>query len=117
MTHQIVSHIFTKIAFKLLRTNLFHIVLLAIFLTIGTSKLHSQEIPPKITVSVPEKKQDSLDSLAIKPTQLPKQQVDSSKTDSIKKKKSVLEGIVKRTATDYERIDQKKKLITLYNNA
>ena len=117
MTHQIVSHIFTKIAFKLLRTNLFHIVLLAIFLTIGTSKLHSQEIPPKITVSVPEKKQDSLDSLAIKPIQLPKQQVDSSKTDSIKKKKSVLEGIVKRTATDYERIDQKKKLITLYNNA
>lgn len=117
MTHQIVSHIFTKIAFKLLRTNLFHIVLLAIFLTIGTSKLHSQEIPPKVTVSVPVKKQDTLDSLAIQPIQLPKQQVDSSKTDSIKKKNSVLEGIVKRTATDYERIDQKKKLITLYNNA
>ncbi|WP_432670404.1 putative LPS assembly protein LptD [Flavobacterium sp. SM2513] len=117
MTHQIVSHIFTKIAFKLLRTNLFHIVLLAIFLTIGTSKLHSQEIPKEITVSIPEKKEETLDTLAIKPLQIPKKEVDSLKTDTLPKKKSVLEGIVKRTAVDYERIDQKKKLITLYNEA
>ena len=117
MTHQIVSHIFTKIAFKLLRTNLFHIVLLAIFFTIGTSKLYSQENPKKITVSVPEKKEKPTDTLAVDPVQISKKELDSTQTDTLKKKKSVLEGIVKRTAIDYERIDQKKKLITLYNEA
>jgi lipopolysaccharide assembly outer membrane protein LptD (OstA) len=117
LTHQIVSHIFTKIAFKLLRTNLFHIVLLSIFLAVGTSKLHSQEIPKKITVPIPEKKEIPLDTVSLTPIKLPTKEVDSSKTDTVKKKKSVLEGIVRRNALDYERIDQKKKLITLYNEA
>ena len=117
MTHQIVSHIFTKIAFKLLRTNLFHIVLLAIFLTIGTSKLYSQENPKKLTVTIPEIKEDTINKLTINELQIPKKEVDSSKTDTLKKKKSVLEGIVRRTAVDYEKIDQKKKQVTLYNQA
>ena len=117
MTHQIVSHIFTKIAFKLLPTNLFHIVLLSIFLTIGTSKVYSQEKPKKLNVVLPEKKEDKLDTLTVQPLQFPKKEVDSSKADTINKKKSVLEGIVRRTAVDYERIDQKKKQVTLYNQA
>ena len=117
MTHQIVSHIFTKIAFKLLRTNLFHIVLLAIFLTIGTSKLYSQENPKKLTVTIPEIKEDTINKLTINELQIPKKEVDSSKIDTVKKKKSVLEGIVRRTAVDYEKIDQKKKQVTLYNQA
>ena len=117
MTHQIVSHIFTKIAFKLLRTNLFHIVLLAIFLTIGTSKLYSQENPKKLTVTIPERKEDVPDTLAIQAIDIPTQLNDSIKTDTLKKKKSVLEGIVRRNAIDYERIDQKRKLVTLYNQA
>ena len=117
LTHQIVSHIFTKIVFKLLRTNLFHIVLLAIFLTVGTSKLQAQENPKKLTVTIPDKEEDSIDALTIEPLQIPKKELDSTKTDTFKKKKSVLEGIVKRTALDYERIDQKKKQVTLYNQA
>ena len=117
LTHQIVSHIFTKIAFKLLRTNLFHIVLLAIFLTIGTSKLYSQENPKKLTVTIPEIKEDTINKLTINELQIPKKEGDSSKTDTLKKKKSVLEGIVRRTAVDYEKIDQKKKQVTLYNQA
>lgn len=117
LTHQIVSHIFTKIAFKLLPTNLFHIVLLSIFLTIGTSKVYSQEKPKKLNIAVPEKKENKLDTLTIQPLLFPTKEIDSTKPDTIKKKKSVLEGIVKRTALDYERIDQKKKLVTLYNQA
>ncbi|WP_371270475.1 putative LPS assembly protein LptD [Flavobacterium sp.] len=42
--------------------------------------------------------------------------VVKQKNDSIKKK-PVLEGIVKRKAKDYERFDQKKKQLTLYNEA
>jgi lipopolysaccharide assembly outer membrane protein LptD (OstA) len=114
---QIVGHIFTKIAFKLLHTNLFHIVLLAIFLTSGTSKVHSQEKPKKLTVAIPENKEVTVDSIATQLLMIPAIESDSSKTDTIRKKKSVLEGIVKRKALDYERIDQKKKLVTLYNQA
>ena len=116
LTPQIASHIFTKIAFKPLYTNLFHIVLLSIFLTIGTSKSYSQEIPKKLNISVPETKEVVPDTAIV---QLPKIPIenDSLKTDSIKKKKSVLDGIVRRTAVDYEKIDQKKKLVTLYNKA
>ena len=100
-----------------MRTNLFHIVFLAIFLTIGGSKAQSQEKPKKITVPIPENQKPNLDTIIVQPFQIPTKEIDSSKTDTVKKKKSVLEGIVKRTAVDYERIDQKKKLVTLYNQA
>ena len=117
LTHQIVSHILTKIAFKLLPTNLFHIVLLSIFLTLGSAKVYSQENPKKLKIAVPEKKDNTLDTLTIQSLSFPSKEIDSTKPDTVKKKKSVLEGIVKRTALDYERIDQKKKLVTLYNQA
>ena len=69
MARQKLSHIFTKIVFKPLRTNLFKVN-------------------------------------------------DSTKKDSLKKpNKAILEGKVKRKAVDYEKIDQKKKLLTLYNKA
>lgn len=43
--------------------------------------------------------------------------IDSTKKDSVKPKKSVIEDKIKRKAVDYEKLDQKKKLITLYNKA
>ena len=42
---------------------------------------------------------------------------DTVEIDTIIKKKPFLEGKIRRKAVDYERIDQKKKLITLYNEA
>lgn len=117
LTPQIASHIFTKIAFKPLHTNLFHIVLLSIFLTLGTSKVYSQEIPKKLEVAISEIKQVTPDSLNLKVLPIPEQKADSTKTDTIIKKKPVLDGIVRRKAIDYERIDQKKKLVTLFNQA
>jgi len=94
LTLQKVSQIFTKILLIGLRTKLFHIVLLAIFLTIGNSAVFSQEIISKDSLKLENKVQK----------------------DSILKK-SILEDIVKRKAKDYERIDQKKKQLTLYNEA
>ena len=102
LTLQKVSQIFTKIVLLALDTKLFHIVLLAIFLTIGVSPIYAQEIRV-------------IDSIS-----LPKTIVDTTKVviskDSIKKK-PVLQDLVKRKAVDYEKIDQKKKQITLYNQA
>lgn len=103
MTLQKVSQIFTKILLKALRTKLFHIVFSVIFLTIGTTPVFSQEI--KITDTI------KIESLSlIKPK-------DSTAIDSSKKKKPFLDGVVNMKAKDYEKLDQKKKQITLYNEA
>jgi len=103
LTLQKVSQIFTKILLKALRTKLFYIVFSVIFLTIGTTHVFSQEI--KITDTI------KIESLSlIKPK-------DSTAIDSTKKKKPFLDGVVNMKAKDYEKLDQKKKQITLYNEA
>lgn len=113
------SHIFTKIVFKPLRTNLFYIVLLAYFLTIGSSKSYSQELP-KESKSFPANNQQTK---AKETTDLEKSElVIKEKTtvinsDSLKNKKGVLEGKVRYKAKNYARFDNKKKLITLNDGA
>lgn len=118
MARQKSSHIFTKIAFKPLRTNLFYIVLSAYFLTIGSSNLFAQETPKKAK-PIPAKNQttrseNSLNKEPIQPKPVVKK-IDTLKVDTIKKFKSVLEGKVKYRAKKYAKFDQKKKLITLYD--
>lgn len=113
LNRQKLSQIFTKIVLKALRTNLFHIVLLSFFLTLGNLKIYSQENPSK-SVSIPVEKQKDSINLGISDVL---KIADTVKNDSIKKKKPLLEGIVKRKAVDYEKIDQKKKQLTLYNQA
>ena len=114
------SHIFTKIAFKPLRTNLFYIVLSLYFLTIGSSNLLAQETPqsktsfPIKSQSVKLKKDNKTDS---KKDGTIEKKIDTLKLDTVKKMKSVLEGKVKYRAKKYAKFDQKKKLITLYDNA
>jgi lipopolysaccharide assembly outer membrane protein LptD (OstA) len=111
--HQKSSHISTKIVFKPLHTNLFNIVLLSIFLTLGNSKSFSQDLP-KSNNAFPLKNQTDTTSVSVEGLL---KVIDPTKTDSIKPKKAMLESKVKRKAVDYERIDQKKKRITLYNEA
>ncbi len=113
MGRQKLSHIFTKIALKPLYTNLFHIVLSAIFLTIGITKSYSQEVGNKSATFPPK---TAKDSTFISLNDIEKIG-DTIKTDSIKPKKSVLEGKIKYKAETYTKIDQKKKLITLYDKA
>lgn len=86
-----------------MHTKLFHIVLLAFFLTIGISPIYSQEIPRNESISISKTNNEE--------TKV------SIKNDSLKKKKNILEDIVKRKATDYEKMDQVKKQLTLYNEA
>ncbi|WP_165877244.1 MULTISPECIES: putative LPS assembly protein LptD [unclassified Flavobacterium] len=107
MTCQKTSHNFTKIAFKPLHTNLFNIVLLSFFLTLGSGKLYSQEIKNKKKPLATVKQTD-------KPTTAV---TDTIKLDTVRPKKTFLDGKVKYRAKDYAKIDQKRKLITLYNEA
>jgi lipopolysaccharide assembly outer membrane protein LptD (OstA) len=100
---QKVSQISTKIALKALHTKLNHIVLLVILLTIGNSFGFAQEFK-------------ATDTLKLSSGLLENPKIKKA-NDSIKKKKNILEGIVKMNAKDYEKIDQKKKQLTLYNEA
>ncbi len=114
LTCQKTSHTFTKIAFKPLHTNLFNIVLLSFFLTLGCGNLYSQEIKPK-KKTVPTEKQTDKTNKAIADTT--KTITDTIKLDTVKPKKAFLDGIVKRTAKGYQKIDQKNKTLTLYDEA
>ena len=120
MTCQKTGHTFTKIAFKPLHTNLFNIVLLSIFLSIGSGKLYSQDISKKKTVIPANKQADNakptVDTIKT-PVLVVQKQSDTIKIDSIKPKKAFLDGKVKYKADKYAKIDQKKKTITLYDQA
>ena len=94
-----------------MQTNLFNIVLSAIFLTICAAKGYAQE-PVKKTISAPARPVDSLDINANELVKI----ADPGKSDSLKKK-PVLTDKIKYKAESYARIDQKKKLITLYDQA
>ncbi|MCD0474548.1 LPS-assembly protein LptD [Flavobacterium sp. EDS] len=107
MTCQKTSHIFTKIVFKPLHTNLFNIVLLSFFLTLGCANIYSQDT---------NKKKKAINA-SIQPDSTKTTTIDSVKVDSIKPKKAFLDGKVRYKAKDYAKIDQKRKLITLYNEA
>lgn len=107
LTCQKTSHTFTKIAFKPLHTNLFNIVLLSFFLTLGCGKLYSQEIKTKKN-ALPTEKQTDKTTTTVQ---------DTVKLDTVRPKKTFLDGKVKYRAKDYAKIDQKNKLITLYNEA
>ncbi|MDR7210595.1 lipopolysaccharide assembly outer membrane protein LptD (OstA) [Flavobacterium piscis] len=97
-----------------MHTNLFNIVLLSFFLTLGYGNLYSQDIktPKK---NLPAVKQTDKPVSIVKDTA--KTVTDTIKKDSIKPKKSFLDGKVKYVAKDYAKIDQKNKKITLYNEA
>ena len=120
MSCQKTSHHFTKIAFKPLYTNLFNIVLISFFLSLGSSKLYSQDITKKNT-SLPVNKQIDSSKKTSNQIKTPilavTKQNDSIKKDSVQPKKPFLDGKVKYKANKYAKIDQKKKLITLYDKA
>ncbi|MDN3672686.1 putative LPS assembly protein LptD [Flavobacterium branchiarum] len=90
-----------------MHTNLFNIVLLSFFLTLGSANIYSQDT---------NKKKKAINA-NIQPDSTKTTTIDSIKVDSIKPKKPFLDGKVRYKAKDYAKIDQKRKLITLYNEA
>ena len=105
MTLQKVSQIFTKILLKALHTKLFHIVFSVIFLTLGTTSVFSQENPALNTVTLSKS-----DLKKVKDS-------TATKVDTTKKNKPFLDGVVNMKSKDYEKLDQKKKTVTLHNEA
>jgi lipopolysaccharide assembly outer membrane protein LptD (OstA) len=115
---------FYKNSTKPLQRNLFYIVFLTIFLTLGNLKTYSQTIPKKVKTI---KAKNQIDSPVKAPEVTPKVVTikegdtlkggDSIKVASLNKKKPILDGKVKYRAAKYAKIDQKKKLVTLYDKA
>lgn len=103
-----------------MHTNLFHIVLLSFFLTLGATDIYSQDISKKtkpISAKQQKKAAESNQNAKTTVSESIKKENDTLKKDSIKPKKAFLEGKVKYKADKYAKIDQKHKLITLYDNA
>lgn len=129
LTLQKKSHTVTKLVLKPLRTNLFHIVLSAIFLTVGLTTCHAQDLRNRGRVVKPEiqqpiKKDTAQTVTPAPPDTVAVQQPDTLEVakakqpkDSVKKEKKGLDAIVKRSADQYEKLDQRKKELTLYDNA
>ena len=119
MILQKLSHTFTKIGFKALQAKHTHILLTAIFLFFSTY-LFGQEPPAKKPLKIRSEK-DSINVInkndSINTKVIDTVRVDSLKNDSLNQKKPLLLDLIKRKATDYERISQKDKKIYLYNEA
>ncbi|AOW10428.1 putative LPS assembly protein LptD [Flavobacterium gilvum] len=118
MTHKYSVLQYTKIAFKPLHTNLFNIVLLSFFLSLGYSNLYSQDIKKKQS-NIPAKTQEVKKPIKEDTTKqtVAETPADTIKLDTINVKKNFLNGKVKYSAQKYAKIEQKKKLITLYDKA
>ena len=82
-------------------TKINHIVFFFFFLIACNSEIYSQTTTPKDSVQVDVNELVATKSLVKKDTT----------------KKPLLEGIVNRKAKDYEKLDQRKKRLTLYNEA
>jgi len=85
----------------------------------GSCKLYSQDIAKKTTTVSAKKQKEtpkSTVSTEVKSIPIVKKETDTIKKDSIKVK-VFLDGKVKYKSENYARIEQKKKLITLYDKA
>ncbi|WP_366183597.1 putative LPS assembly protein LptD [Flavobacterium ovatum] len=101
-----------------MQTNLFNIVLLSFILTLGYNNLYSQDLPKKPRAIPIIKQADTVPKTTIKDKSVITKVSDTlKKRDTIKTQKPFLDGIVKYKANKYAKIDQKKKLITLYDQA
>lgn len=99
-----------------MQRNLFYIVFLTIFLTLGNAKAYSQD-PPKKNQSFPAVNQtNTTDTIPKTEPELTEVKEIQIKPETLAKK-PLLESKIRRKAVDYEKFDQKKKTITLYNKA
>ncbi|MFZ0598568.1 MAG: LPS-assembly protein LptD, partial [Flavobacterium sp.] len=115
LTCQKTSHNYTKIAFKPLHTNLFNIVLLSFFLSLGCGNLYSQEIKNK-KKPLPAAKQTDKPKITVA-EKAPAPILDTIKLDTVKPKKNFLDAVTKYKAKDYAKYDKKARTLTLYNEA
>ncbi len=121
MTLQKLSHTFTKIEFTLVHSNSLHILLITFLVLFINNTAIAQEFPAKnntiVSDSLPSNtsvrampKSDEFDKLS-------DEVVDTIKPKDSVKIKETLTDIVKYKASDYIKINRRKKLMYLYNNA
>ncbi len=118
------SHTLAKIHFKALHTNRFYILFALSFTvfinTFSFAQVDGQNSDVKIS---PVQKEDPTtvpkDSLEVNVDDLilNEKASDTTKTDSIKPKKELLEGIITYNAKDYTAFNRKEQKLYLYNEA
>ncbi|MGS2726269.1 putative LPS assembly protein LptD [Psychroserpens sp. BH13MA-6] len=113
------SHTLAKIHFKALRTKSFHILFTLSFTMFINMFCFAQELPNQKEPIKPKTVNDttkvSIGTILEPPNN--NRESDSTKTDSIPKKKETLQDIVNYKAKDYVKLNQRKQQTTLYNQA
>nr|WP_321226407.1 putative LPS assembly protein LptD [uncultured Psychroserpens sp.] len=113
------SHTLAKIHLKALRTKSLHILFTLSFTMFINMFCLAQELPKPKEPIKPTVKNDTtlvrIGNILDAPKNI--KESDSTKTDSIPKKKETLTSIVDYKATDYVRMNQRKNTTTLYNEA
>jgi lipopolysaccharide assembly outer membrane protein LptD (OstA) len=99
-----------------LRTNIFNIVLISLLVLSGTNSTYSQDIKKKST-PIPSKTSERKQRKEKQNAPIATTETDTVQKDTVKVKKAFLEGKVNYRAQKYAKVDQKKKLITLYDKA
>lgn len=113
------SHTLAKIHLKALHTKSFHILFTLSFTVFINMFCFAQELPKTNNPIKPKPITDStvvkVDSLIGLPMQT--KEIDSTRKDSVLKKKEFLTDIVKYKAKDYVSLNQRLQQTTLYNEA
>ncbi|MGL2994633.1 putative LPS assembly protein LptD [Flavobacterium sp. TSSA_36] len=99
-----------------MRTNIFNIVLISLLVLSGTNSTYSQDIKKKST-PIPSKTSERKQRKEKQNAPIATIETDTVQKDTVKVKKAFLEGKVNYRAQKYAKVDQKKKLITLYDKA
>lgn len=100
-----------------MRTNIFNIVLLSFLLILGSVSVYSQDIKKKTTQIPVKNKAKKINKKTVANPEKADTKTDTTTTDSVPKKKAFLEDKVRYKAKNYTKFDQKKKLLTLYDEA
>ncbi len=113
------SHTLAKIHLKALQTKSLHILFTLSFTMFINMFCLAQELPKPKEPIKPKVVNDTTVVSIGKILDTPKniKESDSTKTDSVPKKKEFLTSIVDYKAKDYVRLDQRKNTTTLYNEA
>nr|WP_321222806.1 putative LPS assembly protein LptD [uncultured Psychroserpens sp.] len=113
------SHTLAKIHLKALRTKSLHILFTLSFTMFINMFCLAQELPKSQEPIKPTTKNDTTVVNIGNIIETPKnnKESDSTKTDSIPKKKEILSSIVDYKAKDYVRLNQRKNTTTLFNEA
>jgi lipopolysaccharide assembly outer membrane protein LptD (OstA) len=102
-----------------LQTHRQYLLVIFLFLLLGSTAMQSQDLPPKNEVDIPSTEKSDTLTVSIEPiiSEVNEAVIDSVKTDSVKPKQETLTDVVDYYGKDYVFINREEQKIYMYNEA